>query len=126
MFMRVANQHFHTLIGISSRGNSSKRSREQPLIGINMSLLHAHETFYLALADILTKGSCVAMEDIWSKSPEVTVTNSGPFNARQMGRGAVIDEFRRQADLKLGGEVTITELLVSESESMAYTSHVET
>ena len=57
--------------------------------------------FYNALAEIF-EGNTGAMEEIWSHANDVTYM--GPGGGYQEGWGQVLQNFRAQADLKMGGK----------------------
>lgn len=66
------------------------------------SVMQAVKGFYDALA-VIFRGDTSAMQKVWSQADDVTYM--GPGGGYQEGPEAVLENFRAQAEQKLGGEV---------------------
>jgi ketosteroid isomerase-like protein len=86
------------------------------------SLRAANDSFYAALNDMFI-GNMASMDSIWSHSADIT--DQGPFGGRLLGWDAVEAEFKKEADMKLGGKVVCKEVVVHAGADMGYTACVE-
>ncbi len=102
--------------------NAGTSSAADNMAKSEQSLRAANDSFYAALNDMFT-GNMVPMDSIWSHSAEIT--DQGPFGGRLLGWEAVEAEFKKEADMKLGGKVTCEELVVHAGTDMGYTVCVE-
>lgn len=82
----------------------------------------ANDQFYAALNEMFT-GKLEPMNEIWSHRDDVT--DLGPFGDRLVGWNAVGAEFKKEAEMKLGGKVVCKDLLVRAGTDMAYTTCTE-
>lgn len=82
----------------------------------------ANDQFYAAINAMLA-GEIEPMNAIWSHSEDVS--NQGPFGARMDGWDAVGKQFKREAEMKLGGRVTYKNLIVQAGRDLAYTVCIE-
>ena len=86
------------------------------------NLRAASDQFYSAL-NAMFVGDMAPMNAIWSHRDDVT--DMGPFGGRLEGWTAVGAEFKKEADMKLGGRVVSKDLLVRVGGDMGYTVCVE-
>lgn len=70
----------------------------------NESAMAALNQFYSALNDML-KGDVEPMKAVWSHADDVVYM--GPFGDMQTGWKAVLANWQGQADMKMGGQVTL-------------------
>ena len=81
------------------------------------SLSGANAKFYKALNAMAT-GDASAMDAIWSHAGDVT--DLGPFGGTLVGWNAVRAEFKKEAAMKLGGEVECHDLHLVEGTDWGY------
>jgi len=82
----------------------------------------ANDRFYAALNAMFT-GDLAPMNAIWSHGDDVS--NQGPFGARIDGWAGVGAEFRKEANMKLGGRVVCQDVIVRAGTDMGYAVCVE-
>lgn len=78
----------------------------------------ASDGFYTALNTMFT-GSVEPMNQVWSHADDVS--QMGPFGERLVGWSAVGAEWKRTADLKLGGKVAAENVQVVAGTAMGFT-----
>lgn len=86
------------------------------------TLAEPHDSLYDALNVMLT-GDPGPIHDVWSRHDDVT--DAGPFGGFITGRTAVADEFARQAALRLGGRIDVTDVIMGEGSDLGYTFCIE-
>ena len=86
------------------------------------TLAEAHDALYDALNVMLT-GDPGPIQDVWSSHDDVT--DAGTFGGFVTGRTAVADEFARQAALRLGGRIDVTDVIMGEGSDLGYTFCIE-
>ena len=82
----------------------------------------ASDQFYAALNAMFT-GELGPMNAIWSHSDDVS--NQGPFGARMDGWAAVGAQFKKEAEMKLGGHIEAKNVIVRAGKDLGYTVCVE-
>lgn len=102
---------------------NSNNKKETNMDNNLQEVIAANKQFYAALNEMFT-GNLEPMNEIWSHSADVT--DLGPFGGdRLVGWNAVETEFKKEADMNLGGKVVCKELLVRAGTDMGYTVCVE-
>ncbi|MGD9225297.1 MAG: nuclear transport factor 2 family protein [Desulfobacterales bacterium] len=91
-------------------------------MNIEKELRAANDQFYAALNAMFT-GDLAPMNAIWSHGEDVS--NQGPFGDRMDGWAAVKAQFKKEADMVLGGRVTCQALIVRAGKDLGYTVCVE-
>ncbi len=82
----------------------------------------ANDQFYAALNAMFT-GDLEPLNTIWAHDD--AITNMGPFGSCLVGWDAVRAEFKKEADMKLGGKVICENLHIYAGENMGYSVCVE-
>jgi ketosteroid isomerase-like protein len=82
----------------------------------------ANDQFYQALNAML-KGDMGPMRSVWSHSSDVS--NMGPFGGRLVGAQAVLWQFEKEANMKLGGRVVAIDVRIVAGTDLGYTTCVE-
>jgi len=82
----------------------------------------ASDQFYAALNAMFT-GELGPMNAIWSHSDDVS--NQGPFGDRMDGWAAVGAQFKKEAEMKLGGHIESKNVIVRAGKDLGYTVCVE-
>ena len=89
---------------------------------VEEGLREANDMFYAAL-NAMFIGDLEPMDDIWSH--DTRGTDMGPFGGRLTGWEAIRAEFKKEADMKLGGKVVCKDLHIYARKNMGYTICVE-
>lgn len=89
---------------------------------VEQAVRNAVQGFYDALA-VIFKGETGAMEQLWSHAEDVTYM--GPGGGYQEGWALVLENWRAQAALKMGGEVTPENINVSVGRDIAVVHNLE-
>lgn len=88
----------------------------------NHEVMQAVQGFYDALA-VIFKGETAAMEALWSHADDVTYM--GPGGGYREGWGQVLEDWKSQAVLKMGGEVVPENIRVSVGRDIAIAHNYE-
>jgi ketosteroid isomerase-like protein len=83
---------------------------------------NANEKFYAALNSMFT-GDLEPLNSIWAH--DTAITNMGPFGSCLVGWDAVNAEFKKEAEMKLGGKVICEDLHIYAGTNMGYAVCVE-
>jgi ketosteroid isomerase-like protein len=86
------------------------------------SLSLANAQLYAAL-NAMFIGNLDSMNAIWAHDSDIT--DLGPFGGRLLGWDAVYAEFKKEADMKLGGKIICKDLVVHAGTDMGYTACTE-
>ena len=86
------------------------------------AVMDAVNGFYDALAAIF-KGDTSAMEAVWSHADDVTYM--GPGGGYQIGWAQVLENWREQARLRMGGAVVAEDIRISVGRDMAVVHNYE-
>ncbi len=98
---------------------NSNNKKETKMDNTLQEVSAANKQFYAALNEMFT-GNLEPMNEIWSHSDDVT--DLGPFDSnRLVGWDAVSSEFKKEAEMKLGGKVVCKDLLVRAGTDIGYT-----
>ena len=89
---------------------------------LEKKLRAANDSLYAAL-NAMFIGDMTPMDSVWSHSDDIT--DMGPFGGRLVGWSDVYKEFKKEADMKLGGKVVCNDLVVHAGTDMGYTVCVE-
>ena len=82
----------------------------------------ANDQFYTALNAMFT-GEFAPIEAIWSHQSDISYR--GPFDDNMNGWAAVGPEFKKVAEMKLGGRITCNNLVIHAGENLGYVVCVE-
>ncbi len=83
---------------------------------------HAVETFYVALNQLLA-GDVSAMEGVWSHTQDITYL--GPGGSIKTGWPAVLEDWKAQAALKLGGKIAAKDVQITQNGNLAVVVNYE-
>jgi ketosteroid isomerase-like protein len=86
------------------------------------TMADAHAAFYSALNGVCT-GSADGMETVWSHGTDVS--DFGPDGRSHLGWNAVIEQFRKEAAMKMGGTVTCVDVRMVEGDGFGFTTCTE-
>ena len=89
---------------------------------LEQDLQAANDQFYTALNATFI-GDLQPMNDVWSH--EADVTQMGPFGGRLTGWEAVGAEFKKVAEIKLGGKIVFKDLHIYAGSDLGYAIGVE-
>ncbi len=101
--------------------NSDLTSQENRL-NSEQALRAANDSLYAALNAMFT-GNLEPMISVWSHSD--FVTQMSPFGGRLTGWEAVRADFKKVADMKLGGKIACQEMHMHAGAAMGYTICIE-
>lgn len=105
-----------------SQQDSSTAEPDAMRMDADQGLREANERLYSGLNDMF-EGNIDTLINLWSHSDEVT--QMGPFGGRLTGWDAVYEEFKKTADMRLGGKIACEDLHVFAGNEMGYTICVE-
>ena len=86
------------------------------------TMADAHAAFYSALNGVCL-GSADGMETVWSHGTDAS--DFGPDGRSHLGWNAVIEQFRKEAAMKMGGTVTCEGVRMVEGEAFGFTTCTE-
>jgi ketosteroid isomerase-like protein len=108
------------LMGCQS--DKSQKQEHLSAMEAEQGLREANEKLYSGL-NAMFEGNIDSLVDLWSHSEDVT--QMGPFGGRLTGWESVYEEFKGNAEMKLGGKITCEDLHVFAGNEMGYTICVE-
>ena len=92
--------------GFAARMNSAVTA-----IAPEDALKAANAKFYSSINTMLTTGNADSFSDVWSHRD--SASNFGPSGGRQVGWKAIDAEFKREGAMKMGGNVTCEDMVVT-------------
>lgn len=92
--------------GFAGRMNSAATSQSK-----EDALKAANAKFYSSINTMLTTGNADSFSDVWSHRD--SASNFGPSGGRQVGWKAIDAEFKREGSMKMGGNVTCEDMVVT-------------
>ena len=100
---------------VSSSSDGAREVRHE-------TMADAHAAFYSALNGVCM-GSADGMETVWSHGTDAS--DFGPDGRSHLGWNAVIEQFRKEAAMKMGGTVTCEDVRMVEGDSFGFTTCTE-
>ena len=100
---------------VSSSSDGAREVRHE-------TMADAHAAFYSALNGVCM-GSAEGMETVWSHGTDAS--DFGPDGRSHLGWNAVIEQFRKEAAMKMGGTVTCEDVRMVEGAAFGFTTCTE-